>query len=606
MAAEPRRPQLRIACEECRRKRIRCDRGIPQCMPCATAGKTCVVRENCPRRGPKKGYLKTLQNKIEDLQTRLNEQKASTTDTRACSPAQDDVNSDNDISSSMDLEIQSSDTATPITLSDYQLWTQPMDIQFPMMQPGSWDNVENPFPGSDFPALDHIQEPSPFVMGVGLHITPMMHNDLDQLYFDRAYMFAPILQAHRYRSWSKHPNKSKQQNCLQHAMWTLASSLSSQFHLSVRQLYAETRQLLHAIESEEPSNQISVELAQAWLLLAIYELTCEDYHRWMMSAGRAFRLIQMMRLYELDVNQASSTVQAQEQYSPQLGPMGQIQDDWIDVETKRRTFWLAYTIDRFTSMVDGLHMFFDDRMIRTLLPAPEASFASGRPAETGFLADVVRDVDLERPEDDLSSFTETIIVAHICGRVLEHKQRPLVRTRDTSVEFSRRHRCINTLLAHRITMLRMHASVEHLDPVLTFTALAAQISVLTLYDFLESEPLGTKAQATQLTNALHAEYQRQALDAVADIPRLVVSLDQHFQTHPLTPILLLLGARFAQSHPGLNDASNKLMPCIVTALQSSIDLNRLSHSFLQLIAPQNDLSGVSPGSNQEKNFTGLV
>ncbi|RYC58353.1 hypothetical protein CHU98_g7868 [Xylaria longipes] len=526
----------------------------------------------------------------EDLQTRLTEQQeASTTETRTCSPSQEEVNSDNDNGSSMGInEVQSTSSATPITLGDIQLWTQPLEVQFPIMQPGPWDCIENSFPSSDFPAFDHTQEPAPFTMGVGLHITPM-HNDLDQLYFDRAYMFAPILQAHRYRSWSKQPNKSKQQTCLQHAMWTLASSLSSQFQVAVRQLYGETRQLLHAIELEDPCHQISIEQAQAWLLLAIYELTCEDYHRGMMSAGTAFRLIQMMRLYELDIHQSSPTTQAQEQYSAQLSPSGQVQDDWIDVETKRRTFWLAYIIDRFTSMVDGLHMFFDNRMIRTLLPAPEANFASGRPIEMSFLTDMVRDVDLGWPDDDLSSFTETVIVAHICGRVLEHKQRPLDGTRDATVEFCRRHRFINALLAQRITLLRMHASVEHLDPVLTFTALAAHISVLTLYDFIESKPLGTKTQATQLTKALHAEYQQQALDAVADIHLLVVALDQHFQTHPLTPILLLLGARFSQSHPGLNDASNKLMPCIITTLQVSFNLNRLSQSFLQLIGPQNDI-----------------
>jgi hypothetical protein len=82
----------------------------------------------------------------------------------------------------------------------------------------------------------------------------------------------------------------------------------------------------------------------------------------MMSAGRAFRLIQMMRLYELDVPQTPPTMQL-EQYQGQLTLQGSVQDDWIDIETKRRTFWLAYTIDRFTSMVDGLHMFFDERLV---------------------------------------------------------------------------------------------------------------------------------------------------------------------------------------------------------------------------------------------------
>lgn len=331
-------------------------------------------------------------------------------------------------------------------------------------------------------------------------------------------------------------------------MWTLASSLSSQFQVAGRQLYGETRQLLHALESEEPCHQISIEQAQAWTLLAIYELTCEDYHRGMISAGRAFRLIQMMRLDEVDVPQSPPTTQALEQDQGQLSLQGQVQDNWIDIETKRRTFWLAYTIDRFTSMVDGLHLFFDEQMvslpkvifraniniftscqIRTRLPAPEANFASGRPTDMSFLADMIPVIDLEWPDNDLSSFTETVIGATICGRVLEHKQRPPARTRDTTYEFCRRHRSLNALLAQRIKMLRMHASLEYLDPNLTFTALAAHIAVLMLYDLIESKPFGTEAQATQLTEALHTEHQQQSLDAVADTALLVAALGQHFQ-----------------------------------------------------------------------------
>ncbi len=246
-----------------------------------------------------------------------------------------------------------------------------------------------------------------------------------------------------------------------------------------------------------------------------------------------------------------------------------------------------------------------------------------------FLSDVVRVIDREWPENDLSSFTETVIVATICGQVLEHKQRPPARagdTADTIYKFCRRHRSLSALLAQRIKMLRIHASLEHLDPILTFTALAAYIAVLMLYDMIESKPLGTEAQAAQLTKALQTEHQQQSLDAVADISRLVAALGQHFQVkhfpigsdhqasiipgipqptqfqcqrrpakyrfvvqmHPLTPILLLLCARFAQSHPGLNNAYNKLMPCIITTLQAATNLNGLACNFLQLLGPQND------------------
>lgn len=195
----------------------------------------------------------------------------------------------------------------------------------------------------------------------------------DQLYFDRAYAFAPIIHAHRYRAWSKLPNKSKQRTCLQYAMWTLASSLSSQFQVQGGKLYAKTRQLLHELEAEEPCHQISLEQIQAWALVSIYELTCQDFHRGMMSAGRALRLIQMMRLYEIDMPRSPHT--QVDQYQRPLSPS---QEDWVDIETKRRTFWFAYLIDRFTSMVDGLHMFFDERLVSLILEKESTDIDSSR------------------------------------------------------------------------------------------------------------------------------------------------------------------------------------------------------------------------------------
>ncbi|KAL8722728.1 MAG: hypothetical protein Q9225_000840 [Loekoesia sp. 1 TL-2023] len=564
-------------------------------MACATAGVKCVVRETCPPRGPKKGYLKTLQKRIEDLQTQLEKSQRSGSntpaETGACSSVQGASTTDNEAGSrgsSIDNnEFQHTTSMTPEMTDIIPHSPVLLDSPFPIISKEPFGCFENSYTSSSFPSLtslDNLQELAQLPKETDLVITPMMHNDLDQLYFDRAYAFAPIVQTHRYRSWSKQPNKSQQRTCLQYAMWTLASSLSSQFSIEGRKLYAKTRQLLHALESDESYHQVSLQQAQAWTLLAIYELTCQDFRRGMMSAGRAFRLIQMMRLYELDAPTTSGTMQL-EQYHGQLTLQGPVQDDWVDVETKRRTFWLAYTIDRFTCMVDGLHMLFDERLIRTRLPAPEINFASNRPTDIGFLTDVIPVVGLEWPHNNLSPFTECVIGATVCGRVLEHRQKALGRP---DQEFCRQHRGLHALLTQRIRMLRMYASLEYPDPILAFVALAAHISMLMLYDLLKSRPLGTDAQGTQLTQALYTEQKQQSLDAVADVALLISVLDQHFQMHPLTPILLLLGARFSQSHPGLNDAYIKLFPSIITMLQASNGLNGLAQNFFQLLEPNHD------------------
>lgn len=139
---------------------------------------------------------------------------------------------------------------------------------------------------------------------------------------------------------------------------------------------------------------------------------------------------------------------------------------------------------------------------------------------------MIQVVGLEWPYNNLSPFTESVIGATICGRVLEHKQKSPTRP---CQEFCSRHRSLNALLAQRIRMLRIYASLEYPDPIIAFVGLAAHIGVLMLYDLIESRPLGTDAQGMQLTQALYAEHKQQALDAVADIAHLIAVLGQHFQ-----------------------------------------------------------------------------
>jgi len=55
------------ACEECRRRKLRCDRKQPQCCLCKTAGIECQVTTSRPPRGPKRGYLKALLDRISEL-----------------------------------------------------------------------------------------------------------------------------------------------------------------------------------------------------------------------------------------------------------------------------------------------------------------------------------------------------------------------------------------------------------------------------------------------------------------------------------------------------------------------------------------------------------
>lgn len=52
------------ACEECRRRKVRCDRRRPQCQVCFETGIDCKISTTRLPRGPRKGQLRTLRTRI--------------------------------------------------------------------------------------------------------------------------------------------------------------------------------------------------------------------------------------------------------------------------------------------------------------------------------------------------------------------------------------------------------------------------------------------------------------------------------------------------------------------------------------------------------------
>lgn len=132
----------------------------------------------------------------------------------------------------------------------------------------------------------------------------------------------------------------------------MAASLSTQFRNILDVLYRETRTMLEAFElDDEKTELICLEHIQAWILLAMYEFMHNNHRRGLMSAGRAFRLIQILGLFEID---SPSYAPARDSWAP---------GDYIKTEESRRTFWIAYTIDRLVSFNSGLPLTLNEQEV---------------------------------------------------------------------------------------------------------------------------------------------------------------------------------------------------------------------------------------------------
>ncbi|KAF6222870.1 hypothetical protein HO133_000921 [Letharia lupina] len=348
--------------------------------------------------------------------------------------------------------------------------------------------------------------------------------------------------------------------------------------------------MLEAFESDsDKTEMIFLEHIQAWILLAMFEFMHNNHQRGLMSAGRAFRLVQMLCLFEID---SPSYAMARQSCAP---------TDHVKPEESRRTFWVAYTMDRVVSFNYGLPLTLNELEICTRLPTPEAKFQSGEPALMGFLCEVMGGIN----QDSVPPFTECIILATICGRSVSHKQRMTVEgVYGASTQDSLdRHQWLNTILAARIQVLSLScpSTSESVDPILIFANLLAQATVLYLYKIIE--PVVLEKDENQ---GMMAQYEQQSLTAAEETSHLTKMLAQlnHFQVnpsppvqrffglqpltfgwqaHPFVPVCLFVCAEFFMKHRSVNRSYGLQLQETLEALRRLASFNNLARVYLHLL-----------------------
>ena len=195
----------------------------------------------------------------------------------------------------------------------------------------------------------------------------------DELYFDRVHPFVPILRRSKFLGRSKQPSCPPSYVCKQYAAWTLAAALSSQFQDRSHSLYLATLEKFKDLDfapqttsklpnSSEAHDQVPADIeisyldqAEAWILIAFYEFMQDAFQRAWASAGRAIRLVQYMRLNVLDSHDGTGSAgNGQQENSP---------TNIAFLEEKRRTFWMAFCLDRFSCILGGIPLTLNEHLV---------------------------------------------------------------------------------------------------------------------------------------------------------------------------------------------------------------------------------------------------
>ncbi|KAL3427794.1 fungal specific transcription factor [Phlyctema vagabunda] len=561
----------RIACIICRKRKLKCDGTKPSCSTCTRLGHNCAYDEVRRKSGPKRGYVKALEERLKQVETLLKTQEpvnpAPQPDTAPKPFGNTNTNTGGPQASQPNADFNISNPSIGVTGGvNTDRWdftgTSPQapldDLGFANSMTMNMGLDDNTFTWE--------------MIGLGLEepLPPQETIDeLHQIYFDKIHPSTPMIHKYRYLAAMNLAPNQRPPVTLRYAMWTLAASVVEKFMDLRDHFYQRSRKYMELDTLKgHGEHMISVAHAQTHTLLASYEFKMMYFPRAWMSTGSAIRMCQMMGLHRLDgvgldVKQCLPAPR-----------------DWTEREERRRTFWMAFCEDRYASIGTGWPMNIDEKDILTDLPASDEAFEMSKPESTQSLTDSMSPTGASR----LSAFAGVVLMACLFGRNLIHLHRPDADDRDHDLngEFWKRHRNMDNILLNTSLSMPSHLKLPNglSSPNIVFVTMNIHTSTICLH-----QAAIYKADKNKLPASISAESKVRCITAaneIASVMRMISHMDLSAM-NPFISFCLYVAARvfvqYLKSRPDDGQIGDSLR-FLLSAMNALKRKNPLTESFL--------------------------
>ncbi|KAK5987633.1 Citrinin biosynthesis transcriptional activator ctnR-like protein [Cladobotryum mycophilum] len=555
----------RLACMICRKRKLKCDGVRPSCSTCSRLGHSCAYDEQRRKSGPKRGYVKALEERLKQVETLLKTQEPTAPKPPA-KPMGMPMPGNHSHQTNGAANISVSNSA--MAMNGEERWP--------------FNSGESPQQGAmdDFNFNANINMPMNSVptnftwemIGLGLEepLPPQETIDeLHQIYFEKVHPSMPMIHRYRYLAAMNLAPAHRPPVCLRYAMWTLACSISEKYSDLKDLFYQRARKYVEGDYMKGyGEHMISVAHCQTHILLANYEMKMMYFPRAWVNTGSAVRLAQMIGLHRLD----GSGLDVKQCLPPPK--------DWTEREERRRTFWMAFCEDRYASIGTGWPMTIDERDIMTNLPSSEEGFDMNRPEQTQTLDECTSPSGAGK----LSSFGGIVLMACLFGRNLVHLHRPDDDDLDHDINgpFWKRHRQMDNILLNTSLCLPSHLKLPAgiNNPNIVFTNMSIHTSTICLH-----QAAIFKAEKNKLPNSVSAESKVRCITAaneIASIMRTISHMDLS-SMNPFIAFCLYVSARvFVQYLKSKPDDAQTIdaLRFLLSAMNALKRRNPLTESFL--------------------------
>ncbi|KAI8629098.1 fungal-specific transcription factor [Xylariaceae sp. FL1651] len=559
----------RLACMICRKRKLRCDGLKPSCSTCTRLGHSCAYDEVRKKSGPKRGYVKALEERLKQVEELLKTQEPSssmspetaktpnialeqTRNQQATAPASFSVtNPSIAIASDRDMDRWRFNGESPQGngLDEFN-FTANIPMTMNNMDPSfTWEMI----------GLG-LEEPLPPQQTI---------DELHQIFFEKIHPSLPMIHKFRYLAAMNLAPNQRPPVALRYAIWTLACSITDKYKDLKDLFYQRARKYVEADSIKGYGEHlITISHCQVHVLLASYEFKMMYFPRAWMNTGAAVRLAQMIGLHRLDGN----GLDVKQCLPPPR--------DWTEREERRRTFWMAFCEDRYASIGTGWPMTIDERDIMTNLPASEEAFNLSRPEQTLTLAETMSPAGAAK----LSPFGSVVLMACLFGRNLTHLHRPDIDDRDHDMngEFWKRHRNMDNILLNTSLCLpsQLKLPVGLGNPNIVFANMNIHTSTICLH-----QAAIFKADKNRLPPTVSAESKVRCITAANEIAS-IMRMTSHMDLSAMNPFIsfcLYVAARvfvqYLKSRPDDCQTADSLR-FLLAAMNALKKKNPLTESFL--------------------------
>lgn len=387
-AASPSRKRkrpLKISCELCKGRKVKCDRQEPKCGWCASHDRVCIYRER-KRPGVRAAYELELEEKVNRLETMLQTLKTEV----------DDHIANDHVAGGGDFELAARQTIASVE----------QDLPWPTT---SGANISN---RSDLPPNDLLYE-------------------LVDLYFKHVATWSPILdRKHTFNVLFGH-TLEEPHRILLHAIVAVSLRFSKDLRLTppAREHYHRVSRIKVQLYGLENTN---IPALQALVILAIDVLgTSNSAPGWNLLALIARNVVQ------LGLNVEKSVYLAAAPY-PSMSCLGAFAvsqpTSWTENEARRRLLWMVYVLDRYTTVSTSFNFALNDGEIDRPLPCSYDLFSQNEPVETKWFDGPDSSRTTINHVENLGSFAYHCEVLRILSRIHKFLNQPIDITSHEQVE----------------------------------------------------------------------------------------------------------------------------------------------------------------------------